>query len=50
VYEAGSRSWTQSFTTRRLSDEFLRACLQDAGLALDAYVTGDHAWLRAVPG
>jgi SAM-dependent methyltransferase len=50
VYEAGSRSWTQSFITRRLSDEFLRACLQDAGLALDAYVTGDHAWLRAVPG
>jgi SAM-dependent methyltransferase len=50
VYEAGSRIWTQSFTARQLSDEFLRACLQDAGLALAAYVTDDHAWLRAVPG
>jgi SAM-dependent methyltransferase len=50
VYEAGGRTWTQSFTARRLSGEFLRACLQDAGLALDAYITDDHAWLRAVPG
>jgi SAM-dependent methyltransferase len=50
VYEVGSRIWTQSFTARQLGDEFLRACLREAGLALDAYVTDDHAWLRAVPG
>ena len=50
VYEVGSRIWTQSFTARQLGDEFLRACLREAGLALDAYVTDDHGWLRAVPG
>jgi SAM-dependent methyltransferase len=50
AYEVGSRIWTQSFTARQLGDEFLRACLREAGLALDAYVTDDHGWLRAVPG
>jgi SAM-dependent methyltransferase len=48
-YQVGDRVWTQSFTTERLDDEALAAALADAGLAVDAYLTGDGSWVRAVP-
>ena len=48
-YRAGDRTWTQSFTAERLDDAALAAALAEAGLALDAYLTGDGSWVRAVP-
>ena len=48
-YVDGDRTWTQTFTARRLDDTELAAVLADAGLRLDRYLTDDHAWLRAVP-
>ena len=46
---AGDRVWTQSFTTERLDDQALAAALAESGLAVDAYLTGDGSWVRAVP-
>jgi SAM-dependent methyltransferase len=48
-YRAGDLVWTQTFGTRRLEDAALRELLDAVGLALDRYLTDDHAWLRAVP-
>jgi len=48
-YQAGDRVWTQSFTAERLDDHALAAALGEAGLDLDAYLTGDGSWVRAVP-
>jgi SAM-dependent methyltransferase len=48
-YQAGQRVWTQRFTARRLDDEALAAALAEAGLVVDAYLTGDGSWVRAVP-
>jgi SAM-dependent methyltransferase len=48
-YQVDDRLWTQWFTTRRLDDEELAAALADAGLAVDAYLTGDGSWVRAAP-
>jgi SAM-dependent methyltransferase len=48
-YQVGERIWTQSFTAERLDDEQLAAALGEAGLATDAYLTGDGSWVRAVP-
>ena len=48
-YRAGDRTWTQSFTAERLDDAALAAALAEAGLALDAYLTGDGSWVTAVP-
>jgi SAM-dependent methyltransferase len=48
-YQLGDRVWTQSFTTERLDDQALAATLAQAGLAVDAYLTGDGSWVRAVP-
>jgi SAM-dependent methyltransferase len=48
-YRAGDRTWTQSFTAERLDDDALAAALGEAGLAVDAYLTGDGSWVRAVP-
>jgi SAM-dependent methyltransferase len=48
-YQAGDRVWTQWFTARRLDDGELAAALGEAGLAVDAYLTGDGSWVRAVP-
>jgi len=33
----------------RLDDGELAAVLAEAGLAVDAYLTGDGSWVRAVP-
>ncbi|HJU02462.1 MAG TPA: class I SAM-dependent methyltransferase [Actinomycetes bacterium] len=48
-YQAGERIWTQSFTAERLDDRQLAAALGEAGLAVDAYLTTDGSWVRAVP-
>jgi SAM-dependent methyltransferase len=48
-YQVGERVWTQRFTAQRLDDEALAAALAEAGLAVDAYLTGDGSWVRAVP-
>jgi SAM-dependent methyltransferase len=48
-YQAGDQVWTQTFTAERLDDEALAAALAEAGLAVDAYLTGDGSWVRAVP-
>ena len=48
-YQVGEQVWTQSFTTERLDDQALAAALAEAGLAVDAYLTGDGSWVRAVP-
>jgi SAM-dependent methyltransferase len=48
-YQVGERVWTQWFTARRLDDAALAAALAEAGLTLDAYLTGDGSWVRAVP-
>jgi SAM-dependent methyltransferase len=48
-YQVGHRVWTQSFTAERLDDHALAAALGEAGLELDAYLTGDGSWVRAVP-
>jgi SAM-dependent methyltransferase len=48
-YQVGERVWTQTFTTERLDDGALTAALAGAGLTVDAYLTGDGSWVRAVP-
>jgi SAM-dependent methyltransferase len=48
-YQAGERVWTQWFTAERLDDDQLAAALGEAGLAVDAYLTADGSWVRAVP-
>jgi SAM-dependent methyltransferase len=48
-YQVRERVWTQWFRTRRLDDGELAAALAEAGLVVDAYLTGDGSWVRAVP-
>ena len=48
-YQVGERVWTQTFTAERVGDEELEEALAEAGLAVDAYLTGDGSWVRAVP-
>jgi SAM-dependent methyltransferase len=48
-YQVGERVWTHRFTSERLDDGALAAALAGAGLAVDAYLTGDGSWVRAVP-
>jgi SAM-dependent methyltransferase len=48
-YRVGTRTWTHEFVTRRLDDTRLAQALADAGLRLDAVLTDDCSWLRALP-
>nr|WP_042456345.1 class I SAM-dependent methyltransferase [Streptacidiphilus jiangxiensis] len=41
--------WSQFFRTRHLPDAAFEQVLAEAGLALDAYLTPDHVWVRALP-
>ncbi|GAA3697534.1 class I SAM-dependent methyltransferase [Nonomuraea antimicrobica] len=43
------RVWTQSFTSRRLTDGELAAELATEGLRLDRFLTEDRTWLAATP-
>ncbi|GAA2405843.1 class I SAM-dependent methyltransferase [Streptomyces glaucosporus] len=42
-------TWTQTFLSRRLSREDFERALAGAGLAVDAYLTDDRTWARALP-
>jgi hypothetical protein len=48
-YQVEDRVWIQWFCARRLDDTDMAAALAEAGLAVDAYLTGDGSWVRAVP-
>lgn len=41
--------WTQTFTSRPLDREEFERALAEAGLAVDAYLTDDGIWVRALP-
>ncbi|KAB8194514.1 methyltransferase domain-containing protein [Nonomuraea phyllanthi] len=47
--EEGERVWTQSFTSRRLTDDELAAALAAEGLRLERFLTEDRRWVVAVP-
>jgi SAM-dependent methyltransferase len=47
-YQVGDRTWTHSFTARCIDDVQLARELADAGLVVEAYVTEDRTWVRAV--
>jgi ubiquinone/menaquinone biosynthesis C-methylase UbiE len=49
-YTARSRSWTQSFTARRLSQPQLEALLARAGLVFDGFLTSTTTWFAARSG
>ncbi|MFI1764919.1 class I SAM-dependent methyltransferase [Streptomyces sp. NPDC020800] len=42
-------SWTQTFLARPLTKEQFVEALAEAGLEVDAYLTEDEMWVRAVP-
>ncbi|MEW1722970.1 methyltransferase domain-containing protein [Streptomyces sp. NPDC093109] len=42
-------TWTQTFRSRVLTKEAFEGYLGEAGLAVDAYLTDDGTWVRAVP-
>ncbi|MEU6060229.1 class I SAM-dependent methyltransferase [Streptomyces sp. NPDC047097] len=48
-YEFPDGVWTQTFRSRPLSTEKFEEALAEAGLRVDAYLTDDHTWVRAVP-
>ena len=41
--------WTQTFLSCPLTTEAFELALAEAGLAVDAYLTDDRSWVRAVP-
>ncbi|MFI5974466.1 class I SAM-dependent methyltransferase [Streptomyces sp. NPDC051452] len=41
--------WTQRFLSRALTKEQFESALAEAGLKVDAYLTPDGMWVRAVP-
>jgi SAM-dependent methyltransferase len=41
--------WSQTFLSRPLTAEAFEAALAEADLVVDAYLTPDHTWVRAVP-
>ncbi|MCK2219237.1 class I SAM-dependent methyltransferase [Actinomadura sp. ATCC 31491] len=47
--EGGTRVWSQSFSSRRLTDDALAADLAAAGLRLDLFLTEDRTWVAARP-
>lgn len=46
-YTWGEKVWTQSFVSRRLTDEEMTAELGRAKLTLDRFLTEDKTWFRA---
>ncbi|MEV4177366.1 methyltransferase domain-containing protein [Nonomuraea sp. NPDC049709] len=56
IYEAtmrytygGDKVWTQSFSSKRLTDDDLAAELAAEGLRLDRFLTEDRSWVVALP-
>ncbi|GAA2192615.1 class I SAM-dependent methyltransferase [Streptomyces bangladeshensis] len=48
-YEFPDAVWTQTFLARPLTKEQFESALAEAGLEVDAYLTPDGMWVRAVP-
>jgi SAM-dependent methyltransferase len=48
-YVFSDARWTQTFLSCPLSTEAFELALAEAGLAVDAYLTDDRTWVRAVP-
>jgi SAM-dependent methyltransferase len=48
-YQVGDSVWAQWFTARRVDDAALAAVLAEAGFDVDAYLTDDRTWVRALP-
>ncbi|MEU5533220.1 class I SAM-dependent methyltransferase [Streptomyces sp. NPDC020362] len=48
-YEFPDAVWTQTFLARPLTKEQFEEALAEAGLEVDAYLTKDEMWVRAVP-
>jgi len=48
-YENGGRVWTQTFYSYPLTRKEAEQALNGAGLAVDAWLTDDGSWVRAVP-
>ncbi|MFD2415063.1 class I SAM-dependent methyltransferase [Amycolatopsis pigmentata] len=46
-YSVAGKSWSQSFTARRLSEAELNNALAAVGLVLTDWCTADHAWFSA---
>ncbi|MEV0146932.1 MULTISPECIES: class I SAM-dependent methyltransferase [unclassified Nonomuraea] len=46
-YEVDGRVWTQSSSSRRLSDEDLARALEEAGLRMLRFLTEDRTWVAA---
>ncbi|MFC4007119.1 class I SAM-dependent methyltransferase [Nonomuraea purpurea] len=44
-----AKVWTQSFSSKRLTDDELAAELATEGLRLDGFLTEDRTWVSAVP-
>ncbi|MET9444904.1 class I SAM-dependent methyltransferase [Streptomyces sp. NPDC006610] len=47
-YEFPDATWTQTFRARPLTKEQFEEALAEAGLEVDAYLTEDRIWARAV--
>ncbi len=48
-YEFPDASWTQRFLSRPLTRNQFESALAESHLRVDAYLTEDRAWVRAVP-
>ncbi|MGW4564353.1 class I SAM-dependent methyltransferase [Streptomyces sp. NPDC004561] len=48
-YEFPDAHWTHTFLARPLTKEQFESALAEAGLEVDAYLTRDGTWVRAVP-
>lgn len=48
-YVYGDQVWTQSFTSREVTEANLPRVLDQAGLTFAGHLTDDHSWFRAVP-
>ncbi|CCB77682.1 MULTISPECIES: class I SAM-dependent methyltransferase [Streptomycetaceae] len=48
VYEFPDATWTQTFLARPLTRPQFEAALAETGLRVDAYLTDDRTWVRAV--
>ncbi|MEU8688892.1 class I SAM-dependent methyltransferase [Streptomyces sp. NPDC048665] len=48
-YTFPDAAWTQTFLARPLTKEAFESALAEVGLEVDAYLTPDRTWVRAVP-
>ncbi|MEU6772854.1 class I SAM-dependent methyltransferase [Streptomyces sp. NPDC046759] len=47
-YDFQDARWTQTFLARPLTEEQFESALKESGLEVDAYLTPDRTWVRAV--